>query len=192
MISSKGLRGDEAAVGQIEIEEEAIICEKCEDGEPQEEVGAPMIARRPGVPTKVEINAHYPIHIELRDWCRYCVEGKGVSRHHEMGKEEEEAVGVTVCVDYCFWTPEEFEGEMDAILVGYEREKMGLWTMVVEAKGPTPSSTEWLSGYIEEAGYNGVSITLKSDQEESIKSLKKAVSIKRTSATAMIDDELAD
>ena len=28
-------------------EEEAIICEKCEDGEPQEEVRAPNIARRP-------------------------------------------------------------------------------------------------------------------------------------------------
>ena len=138
------------------------------------------------MPTKAEIDAHYPMHAEFRDWCRYCVEGKGVSRHHEKGKEEE-AIGITVSVDYCFWTPEEFEEEMDAILVGYDSETMGLWTMAVDAKGPTPSSTEWLSNKIEEAGYNGVSITLKSDQEESIKALKKAVSIKRTSTTAMIE-----
>ena len=121
-INSKGLRGDEAAVRQVETEEEAIICEKCEDGEPQEELRAPNIARRPGVPTKFEIDAHDRMHAEFRDWCRYCVKGKGVSRHHEKGKEEEEAIGVTVSVDYCFWTPEEFEEEMDAILVGYDNE----------------------------------------------------------------------
>ena len=70
-IGSKGLRGDEAAVGRVETEEEAIICEKCQDGETQEEVRAPKIARRPGVPTKAEIDAHYPMHAEFRDWCRY-------------------------------------------------------------------------------------------------------------------------
>ena len=59
----------------------------------------------------------------------------------------------------------EFEEEMDLILAGYDSERIGLWTMAVDAKGPTPSSTEWLSNMIEEAGYNGVSITMKSDQE---------------------------
>ena len=77
-IGSTGLRGVEAAVGQVETEEEAIICEKCEDGEPQEGVRAPKIARRAGLPTKAEIDAHYPIHAEFRAWCRYCV---------NMGKE---------------------------------------------------------------------------------------------------------
>ena len=76
---------------------------------------------------------------------------------------------------------------MDAILDRYDSENMGLWTMAVDAEGPTPSSTERLSNKIEEAGYDGVSITLKSDQEESINALKKAVSIKRKSATAMIE-----
>ena len=150
LISSKGLRGDEAAVGHVETEEEAIICEKCEDGEPQEEVRAPEIDRRPGVPTNAEIGAHYPMHAELRDWCRYCVEGKRVSRHH---------------VNYGFWTPEEFEEKMDAMLAGYDSEKMGLWTIIVDAKGPTLSSTKLLSNKIEEAGYNGISITMRSTQE---------------------------
>ena len=65
LISSKRLRGDEAAVGQVETEEEAIICEKCEDCEPQEEVRAPKIARRSEMATKAEIDAHYPMHAEL-------------------------------------------------------------------------------------------------------------------------------
>ena len=118
-----GPRGDEAAVGQVEIEEEAITCGKCEDGEPQEEVRAPEIDTRPEAPTQAEIGAHYPMHTEFRSWCSYCVEGKGVSRHHEKGKEEE-ATGITVSDDYCFWAPEEFEEEMDAILVGHGSENM--------------------------------------------------------------------
>ena len=39
LISGKGLRRDEAAVGQVEIEEEPIICEKCEDGEQRRRLG---------------------------------------------------------------------------------------------------------------------------------------------------------
>ena len=111
-------------MGQIETEEGAIICEKCEDGEPQEEFRAAKIATRPGVPTKAEIDAFYPLLADFRSWCRYCVEGKRVSRHHEKGKEEE-ATGIIVCVDDCFWTPEEFEEEADAIIVGYSQERTG-------------------------------------------------------------------
>ena len=59
--------------------------------------------------------------------------------------------------------------------------------MTADAKGPTPQAVGWLSGKIEESGYNGVNITMKSDQENSIKVLKKAVSIKRHSETAMIE-----
>ena len=140
------------------------------------------------MPTKAEIDGHYPMHAEFRDWCRDCVEGKGVSRHHERAKEEEEeAIGITLSFDFCFWTPEEFEEEMDAIFVGYDSGNMGLWTMAVDAKGPTPLSTHWLSSNIEEAGYNGMSTTMKSDQAESIKALKKAVIIKRKSATAIVE-----
>ena len=135
LIKSRGLRGDEAAVGQVEAEEEAAICETYQDGEPQEEVRAPKIARRPGVPTMVEIGAHYQMHAEVRDCCRDCVEGKGVSRHHEKGTEEE-AIGITVSVDYCFWTPEEFEEEMDAILVGYDNETLDFGPWLLTLKGP--------------------------------------------------------
>ena len=45
--------------------------------------------------------------------------------------------------------------------------------MSVVAKGPTPSFVEWLIGKLEDAGYNGVDITMKSDQEKAIKSLNK-------------------
>ena len=40
---------------------------------------APKIASRPHVPTKAEIDAHFPLHAEFRDWCRFCVAGKCAS-----------------------------------------------------------------------------------------------------------------
>ena len=69
---------------------------------------------------------------------------------------------------------------MDAILVGYDDKKKGLWAMSVEAKGPTDSSTAWLSGKVEDSGYNGVSITMKSDQGADIVLLKKGGKYKET------------
>ena len=153
----------------------------------EEETRAPNIASRPYIPTKAEIDAHYPLHAEFRNWCKFCVEGKGASRHHKKGDPTEEPIGVTISIDYCFMVPEEAEEGMDAILVGYDDKKKGLWAMSVESKGPTESSIEWLSSKIENSGYNGVGVTLKSDQGADIMQLKKAVSVKRHAETTMVE-----
>ena len=87
------------------------------------------------MPTKAEIDAHYPLHAEYRSWCRYCVEGKGASRLRRTGDPTEETIGVTISFDYCFMTPEESEEGMDAIVVGCNDKTKGLWAMSVEAKG---------------------------------------------------------
>ena len=113
----------------------------CEEEEP-EEVRAPKIAPKPYVPTKAEVDAHYPLHAEYRNWCKFCVEGKAASRLHHASNPLEEPLGVTVSVDYCFMVPEESEEGMDAILIGYDDCKKGLWAMSVECKGPTESSVE--------------------------------------------------
>ena len=162
-----------------------MLCGVCEDED--DEIRAPKIAPRPYVPTKAEIDAHYPLHAEYRNWCKYCVEGKGVSRPHHAGDASEEPIGVTVSIDYCFMVPEESEEGMDAILIGYDNCKRGLWAMSVESKGPTESLVEWLSGKIENSGYNGMAITLKSDQGADIMLLKKAVSVKRQAETTMVE-----
>ena len=57
---------------------------------------APSIICRPCTPTKAEIDAHFPLHQDYRSWCRFCVEGKGVSRQHRKGDPKEEAIGVTI------------------------------------------------------------------------------------------------
>ena len=65
-------------------------------------------------------------------------------------------MGVTISVDYLCTVPEESEEEMDAILIAYDSQKMGLWAMPADAKGPTPQAVGWLIGKIEESGYNGI------------------------------------
>ena len=60
-ISSKGMRADRAEV-EGEVIEEAIVCERCDPED--DEARAPKIARRPYVPTKAEIDAHFRWHAD--------------------------------------------------------------------------------------------------------------------------------
>ena len=58
--------------------------------EPEEaEVRAPKVARKPRTPTKAEIDAHYPLHADYRDWCPHCKAGKGISNQHRAGPRPE-------------------------------------------------------------------------------------------------------
>ena len=124
-----------------------------------------MVAGTPQAPTKPEVDAHYPLHAEYRDWCPHCVAGKAMSTQHLHGKGEDEPVGTTVCVDYLFMISEEEDEGMDVVLRMYDANKKGLWTMSVEKKGATPSSVKWVSDKFEEIGYSESEVTLKSDQE---------------------------
>ena len=123
------MRADQPVGGEAEVEaeeEEAMLCGVCDEDD-SEEVRAPKIAPKPYVPTKAEVDAHYPLHAEYRSWCKYCVAGKAASRLHHAGKADEEPMGVTISIDYCFMVAEESEEGMDAILVGYDNCKKGFW-----------------------------------------------------------------
>ena len=117
------MRAEIAVEGEVEIEptEEATLSGGCDEND---EVRAPKVAPRPYVPTKAEVEAHFPLHAEFRSWCKYCVEGKSVSRLHQRGDPTEELIGVTIGIDYCFMVPEESEEGMDAIIVGYDDKRM--------------------------------------------------------------------
>ena len=60
------------------------------------------------------------------------------------------------------------------ILVLWDDGHRALWALPVEHKGPTEQAVTWIIRTIEEAGYAGVGLTLKSDQEPSILALKRA------------------
>ena len=61
-----------------------------------------------------------------------------------------------------------------------------LWALGVKDKGVTPEVVSWIMSKLEEAGYKGTEITLKTDQEESIMALKRAVAARRETRASMI------
>ena len=143
------------------------------------------MARRPQAPTKAEVDAHFPLHAEYRDWCPHCVAGKGMSTQHRHDKGKDEPIGTTVSMDYLFMIPEEEDEGMDAVLILYDSNRKGIWTMSVDKKGATPSSVKWVTDKLEEIGDSGSEVTLKSDQEPAILDLKREVGIKRQRETVM-------
>ena len=86
--------GDDADVA----EEEAV----------QEKAHIPRTAGRPYTPSKAEVDAHFPLHLEYRSWCPHCKAGRGISMQHRYQPERDEShLGTTWSLDYCFMTAEE-------------------------------------------------------------------------------------
>ena len=86
-----------------EEEEEREDEEQEEEVEEEEEARKPRVPRRPVAPTKAEIEEHEVTHLPPRDWCPHCVAGHGISNQHRASKEtEEDKIGITVGLDYCF------------------------------------------------------------------------------------------
>ena len=143
-----------SADGDIESDKEA------EDGE---DVRTPKVAARPAQPTKAEIEAHEITHLPYRSWCAHCVAGKGVSSPHYRS-DAGDRIGITVSLDYCFMGDEATDG-IPPTLVVWDDGNRALWALPVEHKGATEYVVRWLVRKLEEAGYSGVAITLKSDEE---------------------------
>ena len=82
-----------------------------EEDRPDYEVRKHKTARRPLLPTKAEIDDHYPLHLTYRSWCKHCVAGKARSNQHVQSNEEQIRLGVTLNADYAFMSGEHNEGE---------------------------------------------------------------------------------
>ena len=150
----------------------------------------PKVARRPNTPTKAQVEAHMTLHADYRDWCPHCVYGRGISHHHASSKGEK--LGNEFSLDYAFMTAEEVGEDMCPVLVGFDHNSKGIWALAVDQKGATRSSTKWVTGKIDEAGCAGIRVSIRSDQEESIMALKKAVAVYRQSETVLLESPVRD
>ena len=192
-ISSQGVGVDEAngdgeASRNGNGDREMEVQEQVEEME----VRPPKVARKPHAPTKAEIEAHYPLHAEYRDWCPHCVSGKGISAQHRKGDQEEEALGTTVSMDYMFAVPEEEDETMDAMLLIYDANRKNMSTLTVDKKGSSPAVVKWVMDRLLDAGYVGMQVTLKSDQEPAMVELKKEVGIRRAAETVMVESPVRE
>ena len=132
----------------------------------EEEARLPTTQQRPIAPTKAELKEHYPLHLQYRSWCRYCVSGKGHSKHHRRSGDErvEEHSGFTTWhMDYCFFNkktlevhgPSEEQAECSLpVLVAYDEVKEACWTMPVVEKGANEDVVQWTCRVLEDSGYD--------------------------------------
>lgn len=106
-----------------------------------------------------------------------------------------ELIGVTVSFDYCFQGAsdegEEADGRDDqTVWIMHDDSIDGMWALQVESKGVRAEVADWIMLKLEEAGHAGAELTLKSDQEESIIALKRAVASRRNSRTTLIEPQV--
>ena len=82
-------------------------------------------------------------------------------------------------------TAEEAGDDMRAVRIAYDHRNSGLWG---QSSRRVCRTMEWLNGLLtlEESGYAGVPITMKSDQEPAMMKLKRAVAVRRKAETALI------
>ena len=169
---------------------ESLECSPC-GGE--EESRRLRIPRRPTAPTKNEIEEHEITHFPPRDWCQHCVAGYGISNQHRASKEtDEDKLGITVGLDYCFMHEGERETGVSPILIMYDENRKALWVLPVENKGAVETVGKWACDKLDEAGYRGMPVTLRSDQEESIVNLKKLIAVKRAAETPLIESPVRE
>ena len=184
-VAEKRSSASGAADGPVVVQK--LIEEAQQESMDSDETRKPPIARRPYTPTAAEVEAHLPLHLEFRSWCPHCVAGKGIATQHRESAGESDNMGITVSLDYCFMTADDAEEDMKAILICYDHSKKGLWALPVEQKGAQEDVVKWVHDKLEESGYAGVPVTLKSDQEPAMMKLKQAIALRRKAETPMIE-----
>ena len=172
-----------------------------EELEIEEEAANPKVARKPTAPTKAMVLAHEVHHADYREWCKHCRAGKGISHQHRISEREGQLAEFSIDyafmtnggqVDYACQISEENMPGMCPVVVGYDHKSRGIWALAVDGKGATESAVKWVDKKVNESGNRGTKVVIRSDQEESIVALKKAVAIKRCAETVLIESPVRD
>ena len=126
---------------------------------------------KPKEPTKKEWDEHMLTHVPYRNWCPFCVKGRGRQDAHKTEKGEEKKVAGLV-MDYAFLNPEEKETNRPILMMKDQRGGK-VMAFVVTRKGEEPKAIMMTAREIRRLGYG--EMIWKSDQEPSIMALKERV-----------------
>ena len=99
-----------AALAEGIVEEDDEAAGKAAEDE-EGEVRKPRIGRRPLLPTKADIEEHYPLHLRYRSWCPHCRAGKARLAPHVWEPSDRENIGIAVHSDFAFQGPDDEEEE---------------------------------------------------------------------------------
>ena len=158
---------------------------------------------QPRLPSRREVQEHELTHIPYRSWCVHWVRGAGRSDAHRRRArqdEKEREQHMTIwSIDYAFvidncdlCTREEMERvgwgkTRDTVLVSEDLTTGGIRAHLVSAKG---NGDPWIAGKIkddiEEFGYGGAPVRIKSDQEKAIVDVQRTVIAKRGNAPTIL------
>jgi hypothetical protein len=152
----------------------------------------------PRAPSRAEVDEHMATHLPYRSWCPHCVIGGGRDRQHfARAAAEVEASGPLIAADYGFLSDkkeskEESESRgLTPILVMRDRGSGATLAMAVPSKGEEPA---WVpqrcARWIDNLGYQKV--TLKTDQEPSIRAWARAVARHREAHTVPESSPVGD
>ena len=78
------------------------------------------------------------------------------------------------------------KSENATVLVAYDELKEAFWTVNAPRKGAVHGVVQWCVDKLEDSGYGGNDITVKSDQEESMCALRWAIAVMRKGGTTPI------
>ena len=81
---------------------------------------------------------------------------------------------------------EESEQGMQPCLICYDQAKDTFWAIGVDAKGATVTTVKWMGEKLDDSGYRGEHVTMKSDNEEAIIALQKATAAMISGQTVLI------
>ena len=165
-------------------EEDEMMCEVYEDGEDEALIAKPL--RKPGEPSDQERREHNITHWPARIWCKHCVEGRGLHDHHTVSKEPPSDEVPTVSIDYCFMGSSSVGAQDNPVLIVYDHRTRATGAYMTGNKGPVDWVIKAVCGDLETWGYGSCRIAIKSDQENSIKSLREAIAQSRSAPTAII------
>ena len=67
-----------------------------------------------------------------------------------------------------------------------------IWALPVSAKGPSKVVVDWCVAKLDEAGYSGERVALKSDGEAAITALRNAIAVARVGVTPLIESPVRE
>ena len=72
-----GVGAPQQEVADHEVREDVEVSDVPGGVAGEEEMRQPKTGRRPILPTKAEVEEHFPLHLQYRSWCRHRRAGKG-------------------------------------------------------------------------------------------------------------------
>ena len=180
----KAERGEETELNGIEEDHDKMSDEEGGETDGEGELAVPDWRVRAGPrskPTQREREEHEATHVPFRDWCAYCMMGRGRTHHHiAKQKSEDQSRRPIIAMDYFFMRMESspsaqaiLEEPITCIAVKEDKYQNIMSSVAMKKGVEEPWTVERVAKFIDLLGYR--EITLKSDTEPAIIAFRNRV-----------------